>query len=195
MKSYFRLKQLLLIMAILYMTIPIGIVYGEGRYIISPSKIEGLPGQTIDISEIIAQKLTSNQVTNIPIMLVDDEFKTITKFPNENYKATVVIKSNDSKNKNREIIGFIDLVVTEENFSDSIPLENLKNVSGEYLFYQEGRIFTNISSAYEGDLYFWKRPKNGQSRPLILNIGKIENGSYLPKDFIKVTSHLVKINN
>lgn len=159
--------------------------YGStNNYIIAPKELEGLVGGKINIEEVFVQRVTLTQVENIRnVELVDDSGVPITTFPKEEYKA--IVREKDTK----EQFGFLTLKPYKMDTGTPTAL----NQKGEYLFYQNGRVFNSLSSSEEGKIYFWKRGKTVNSRPLILLIGEVENGIYTPGEYVEVTSKTVSL--
>lgn len=152
---------------------------GDGEVVITPEKLDGQVGERVRIEEVFAQRVTLQGVTNIKSLeLVTDEGTPIKEFPEKTYKA--VLKDKSTKKQ----IGFVTL----EPLNQKGGVDISTNQKGQYLFYQEGRVFNNLGNADEGKLYFWRKGKKVGSRPMILHIGDIENGTYTPKEYAKVTS-------
>ena len=153
-------------------------------YIIAPTEITGVVGSKVHLNEVFVQKVTLTEVSNeTDIELVDDSGTPITEFPRNEYKATVRNRTT------KERFGFVTL--KPYRLTNGTPTS--MNQKGEFLFYQEGRVFNSLGDAKEGKLYFWRRGKTPNSPPLILLIGVVENGTFTYKDFVEVTGKTVSI--
>lgn len=188
MKKISYSKKILMLVAIL-MTISslitiVGAYDSEVTVIVAPDSLEGLPGTEINVSDIFVQKITFYEVKNITdIEVVDDYGNVITLFPREEYKATV--RSKDTKDS----LGFI--LLTPVDLGNKLTVSS--EYSGEFLFYQNGRIFNKLGLAEEGKIYFYQTGKTETDAPIILNIGNISNGEFTYKDYVIVDVNTIKL--
>lgn len=149
--------------------------------IISPSELEGVTGTRVNLDDVYVQKVNIQRVENIKnIEIVNDSGQPITHFLNKSMKARV----RDKKTKAN--LGFITLKPMQTN--GKIPIE--ANQKGEFLLYQDNRVFNSLNTAKDGRLYFWREAKNVGERPLILDIGEVKDGFYIPKGYIDVGSSI-----
>lgn len=194
-----------IVIRLLIVSVTILLILGIGNisyankdtYIISPRELEGPVGGIINTAEVFVQKITLTEVSSVSnIEIVDDVGTKITHFPKEEYKA--IVRTADSK----IIVGFLNL--KPYKLGNSIPIS--MNQSGEFLFYQsdkplsdgsnsvgEDRVFSNLGSAKEGPIYFWRPGKSLNSRPLCLLIGRIENGTFISEDYIEASANTIRI--
>lgn len=181
--SYSKKMKILLIIVLL-LVLPSVTNASNETHIIAPGELSGVVGTLIDTSEIFVQKITFSQVENIKdIEIVDDKGIIITKFPKQTVKAYV--RRIGSKLN----LGFITLKGEEAQGRIGIN-ENLK---GEFLFYQNGRVFNKLHLVEEGKLYFYRQPKTLNSPPLILFIGTIEDGEFTYEDYVTITPNTIEL--
>lgn len=147
------------------------------KIIIAPKQLEGVPGTRVESNDVFVQRVTTTKVTNISkIELRNESGQPITHFTTKPQRA--VVRDIDGKVN----LGYITLQpITIEG---EAPLES--NLKGEFLYYQEGKVFNSLSSAGEGRLYFWREPKSGRGRPMILDIGEIKNNIFHPMPFVNI---------
>lgn len=174
----------LVIIITLSMVTSVEAINSDETVIIAPENLEGISGAAIKTDDIFVQKITLYEVTNIEdIEIVDDNGNIIKLFPREEYKATV------RRTSTKETLGFINLIPVE--LDGVVPTNS--NLGGEFLFYQDGRIFNKIGLANEGKIYFYKQGKTSQDRPMILDIGTVKDGSFTYKDYVTVTGSTISL--
>lgn len=153
-------------------------------YIIAPEELEGMEGTLIDTSEIFVQRITFLTVENIKnIEVVDDKGVVIKEFPSGTMKAYV------REIGNKTSLGFITLKGTPVEGKVALG----KPLTGEFLFYQDGRIFNKLNLAKEGPLYFYRESKNPNTNPLLLLIGTVEDGEFSYEYYVRVTTKTIEL--
>lgn len=151
--------------------------------IITPKEIEGLPGERLNIEDIFVQEVGLNKVSILDVKVVDDSDKVVLTFPKTSGKYALINKSNNQK------VGYIELKTV--SVGNTIPTSN--NLRGEYLYFQEGKVFNTLSSAKDGNLYFWQKSNKYGDTPVILNIGEVKEGMFEGKYFVEIINNIIQI--
>ena len=157
----------------------------EETYVIAPQELKGMETTPIQITDIFVQKVTFKEVVTLPnedLVVVDGNGEIIVNYPKESAKVYIRQKST------KKNLGFITLNPT--------PLQRVASLDtkGEYLFYQtnefgeEGRVFNNLTSATEGNIYFFRLNKNSNLPPLLLYIGTIQNGELAYESYLELSN-------
>ena len=176
----------LLLGLLLSYSIPFGVSYASPMetIIIAPEKLEGIVGTPINTEDIFVQKITYTNVENIKdIQVTDDNGNEIKIFPKSDYKAIVKQKSTG------KVLGFLQLNPKEGEKKVAIGTA----LKGEFLFYQDGRVFNKLNLAEEGKIYFYREPKTSSSRPLILFIGNVQDGEFEYADYVRITAENIEL--
>jgi hypothetical protein len=151
--------------------------------IIAPENLEGVAGSSIRASDIFVQKITLYEVENITNIEISNDFgETLTMFPTDNYKA--IVRRSDTK----ETLGYINLIpITQSN------VIAIGNYGGEFLFYQNGRVFNKLNLSEDGKIYFYKQGETLGERPMILDIGIVKDGKLTYKEYVKTDNNILSL--
>lgn len=156
----------------------------KSNIIVTPSVLEGEIGAEIPTNNIYVQEVTLNSARMLDVYVVNSDGKILTKFPKKSGRYLLMDKAT------RKSVGFIDL----QSKKTPVIVSTSDNYKGEFLFYQNGSVFNNISNAVDGDLYFFRtNPKSSSLRPMILDIGTIENGILNYRDYIVLDKQVLKL--
>lgn len=156
----------------------------QNPYLIMPNELKGIEGESIRTDQIFVQKVSHTKVETINgVTIVDDNLKEMKAFPTAPYKA--LVKRTD----NNEVIGFILLTPTKRPNKVAIG----SDVTGEFLFYQNSRLFNKLNLAEEGKLYFYQQGKTPNSDSMKVCIGVVEQGVLTYENFMTLKSNTLKM--
>lgn len=179
-----RLNFKVIIIVMLILSFSIVIHADNSNIIISPTKLEGVIGEDIPQNSVYVQEVTLTNARLIDVHIMNKRNQVMTKFPKESGRYVLQDKAT------RKGVGYINLEVSKPK----VTITTSNTYKGEFMFYQNGNLFSSLNQAVDGDLYFFRtNPNPNNKRPMILNIGNIKGGIVNPKEFILLENSTLKI--
>lgn len=179
-----KLSFKLIVFLILVFSIGITVYADNPNIIISPTTLEGVEGEPIPADSVYVQEVTMSNARLLNVYITNKNNQVLTKFPKESGRYLLMDKAT------KKSVGFINLEIKKPE----VIITTSQDFKGEFMFYQDGNMFKSLKQAKDGILYFFRtNPNPNQTRPMILNIGTIEEGTLNPQKFIIVENSTLKI--